>query len=326
MGKTSITRPVTLPFLAMLFACAWIITMPPAGLAQTAPSSKAPSPDDRYVLGPDSLSQAGVPVGTVSEFILSDSKTYPGYSHKWWLYVPAQYDGKTPIALMVFQDGGYLRFVQSDGEWRVPVVLDNLIHRKELPVMAAVFVNPGQPIRPTALPSEQRSYEYDTVSDEYARFLLSEILPEVKRRVRITDNPEGRGIAGRSSGGICAFTVAWHRPDQFRKVFSANGSFVNIRGGGAYPDIIRQNPRKPLRVFLQDGVNDELAGPFTGLNWPEGNRAMSAALAMQGYDYQLVMGEGTHSGRHGAAIFPDAMRWLWRGYRAEWSPAPPMLR
>ena len=215
---------------------------------------------------------------------------------------------------MVFQDGGRLGFVQRDGEWRVPVVLDNLIQKKELPVMAAVFVDPGQPIRPTALPSEQRSYEYDTVSDGYARFLLFEILPEVQRRVRITDNPEGRGIAGRSSGGISAFTVAWYRPDQFRKVFSANGSFVNIRGGGAYPEILRQTARKPLRVFLQDGINDELGGRFRGLNWPEGNRAMSAALAVQGYDYQLVMGEGTHSGRHGAAIFPEAMRWLWRDY------------
>ncbi len=288
----------------------------PGGTAQPGAQSKSPSTDERYVLGPDSLPQAGVPTGTVTEFVLPDSKIYPGYSHKWWLYVPAQYDGKTPVALMAFQDGAFLRFVQPDGEWRVPTVLDNLIHRKELPVMAAVFVDPGQPIRPSALSSDQRSYEYDTVSDDYARFLVTEVLPEVQRRVRITNNPAGRGIAGRSSGGICAFTVAWHRPDQFRKVFSANGSFVNIRGGGAYPDIVRQAPRKPLRVFLQDGVNDELGGPFRGLNWTEGNRAMAAALATQGYDYQLVMGEGTHSGRHGAAIFPDAMRWLWRDYRA----------
>jgi enterochelin esterase family protein len=281
------------------------------------PQSATESPDDRYVLGEDSLPQPGVPAGTVSEFILADSKTYPGYSHNWWLYVPTQYDGKTPIALMAFQDGGGLGFVQRDGEWRVPVVLDNLIHKKELPVMAAVFVDPGEPIHARLWPDQQRSFEYDTLSDQYARFLVSEILPEVEKRVRITDNPEGRGIAGRSSGGICAFTVAWHRPDEFRKVFSANGSFVDIRGGDAYPDLIRQSPRKPLRVFLQDGVLDKLGGRFRGLDWPGGNRAMSAALKMQGYDHQLVMGEGTHSGRHGAAIFPDAMRWLWRDYRAE---------
>ena len=166
-----------------------------------------------------------------------------------------------------------------------------------------------------ALSSEQRSYEYDTLSAQYARFLITEILPEVGKRVRVTDNPDGRAIAGASSGGICAFTVAWQRPDQFRKVFSAIGSFVNIRGGGAYPDIVRESPLKPLRVFLQDGINDELGGRFRGLNWPEGNREMAAALAFKGYDYQLVMGEGTHSAVHGAAIFPDAMRWLWRDYR-----------
>ena len=287
------------------------------GRNRTADASKAVSADGQYVLGADSQPQPGVPQGTVTEFTLADSSTYPGYSHKWWLYVPAQYDGKTPVALMVFQDGGYLSFVQRDGDWRVPVVLDNLIARKALPMMVAVFVDPGQPIRPTSGPDEQRSYEYDTLSDRYGRFLIGEILPEVQKRVRITENPEGRGIAGMSSGGICAFTVGWHRPDQFRKVFSAIGSFVNIRGGGAYPEIIRQSPRKPLRVFLQDGIKDELGGKFSGLNWPEGNRAMSAALAMQGYDYQLVMGEGAHSARHGAAIFPDAMRWLWRDYRAE---------
>jgi enterochelin esterase-like enzyme len=294
----------------------WMIGPSMDGLAQTAASPKAASLDDRYVLGPDSQPRRGVPEGAVSEFVLADSKTYPGYEHKWWLYVPAEYDDSKAVALMVFQDGGQLNFVQRDGEWRVPVVLDNLIAKRELPVMAAVFVDPGQPIDSARGRNEQRSYEYDTLSDRYATFIITEILPEVRKRVRITDNPDGRGIAGRSSGGICAFTVAWQRPDQFRKVFSANGSFVNIRGGGAYPEIIRQSPAKPLRVFLQDGINDELGEPFKGLNWPEGNRAMSAALALKGYDYQSVMGEGTHSDRHGAALFPDAMRWLWRDYRA----------
>ena len=155
------------------------------------------------------------------------------------------------------------------------------------------------------------------MSDQYARFVITEMLPEIKKHVRVTDNPNGRGIAGFSSGGTCTFTVTWRRSDQFRKIFSANGSFVNIRGAGAYPDIVRQSPRKRLRVFLQDGVNDEAGGRFRGLNWPEGNRAMAAALASTGYDYQLVMGEGMHTGRHGAAIVPDAMRWLWRDYRAQ---------
>jgi len=312
MRSTPTATSMSAAFVTSVVFCVSAFALPLQSLAQTAAPQPA-SPDDRYVLGADSLPQLGVPTGTVSEFTLADSTIYPGYSHQWWLYVPAQYDGTTPIALMVFQDGG--RFVQRDGAVRVPVVLDNLIARNELPLMAAVFVNPGQAIRPTPMSSEQRSYEYDTLSDQYARFLITEILPAVARSVRITDDPAGRGIAGASSGGISAFTVAWQRPDQFSKVFSAIGSFVNIRGGGAYPDIVRQNPRKPIRVFLQDGINDELGGPFQGLNWPEGNRAMSAALATQGYDYQLVMGVGTHSNRHAAAIFPDAMRWLWRDYR-----------
>jgi enterochelin esterase-like enzyme len=300
---------------ALVVSCLSTVGVAVQNVAQVPTTPLATSLDDRYVLGADSLLQAGVPVGTVSEFTLEHSETYPGYSHRWWLYVPAHYDGRTPLALMVFQDGR--SFVPRDGIWRVPVVLDNLISKKELPQMAAVFVDPGQPIQPTQMASEQRSFEYDTLSDQYARFLITELLPEVKKRIRVTDNPDGRGIAGVSSGGICAFTVAWQRSDQFHKVFSAIGSFVNIRGGGAYPDIVRQSPRKPLRVFLQDGINNELGGRFRGLNWPDGNRAMAAALALKGYDYQLVMGEGTHTGRHGAAIFPDAMRWLWRDYNVQ---------
>lgn len=300
------------PGFTKLLSCISVLGLPLQSQSETLPTPQADSPYFKYVLGEDSLPQNGVPMGTVSEFIHVDSAIYPGYSHKWWLYVPAQYDGKTPLALMVFQDGGH--FVQSDDALRVPVVLDNLISRDDLPLMAAVFVDPGQAIRSTAMSIEQRSYEYDTLSGQYARFLIKEIIPQVEAIVKITDDQDGRGIAGFSSGGICAFTVAWNQPDYFSKVFSAIGSFVNIRGGGAYPAMIREAPRKPIRVFLQDGVNDELGGQFRGLNWPEGNRAMSAALGAQGYDYQLVMGEGGHTDHHAAAIFPDAMRWLWRDY------------
>ncbi len=316
-------RPVSFCYSARIFTRVAVIS---GGLcffnAQSAIATESVavattgSPDDQYILGPDSQPQTGVPEGRLVEFTLADSKIYRGYEHKWTLYIPAQYDGKKPMALMVFQDG-LRRFVQRDGQWRVPVVLDNIIAQKALPVMAAVFVDPGKPIDATSKLDDQRSYEYDTLSDQYSRFLLREILPVVFKHVRITRNPDGRGIAGRSSGGICSFTVAWQRPDQFRKVFSANGSFVNIRGGGAYPEIIRQASRRPVRVFLQDGIMDQLDGSFEGLSWPEGNRQMAAALAMKGYDYQLVMGEGTHSSRHGAALFPDAMRWLWRDYRAK---------
>ncbi len=300
---------------AALVVTAAIALVTSSATGQAVGPSTTLSPDQKYELGSDSKPRAGVPEGRVTEFTLEDSRVYPGYRHRWWLYVPAQYDGETPLALMVFLDGAYLSFVQRDSTWRIPVVLDNLIAQKDVPAMAAVFIDPGERIRNPSAFDDQRSYEYDTLSDRYASFLLSEILPEAKKRVRITDDPNRRGIAGRSSGGIGAFTVAWQRPNQFRKIFSANGSFVNIRGGAAYPEIIRQQPRRPLRVFLQDGINDSLGGRFRGLNWPEGNRAMAAALAFRGYDYQLVMGDGTHSGRHGAAIFPDVLRWLWRDER-----------
>jgi enterochelin esterase family protein len=279
--------------------------------------TKPASPDDQYVLGPDSQPQAGVPEGKVLAFELKDSRTYPGFQHKWWLYVPAQYDKKKPAALMVFQDGqGY---VSRDGTWRVPVVLNNLIAKKEIPVMAAVFINSGisEATAPDGSPLEtksNRSVEYDTLGNAYATFVLEEILPEVRKYVRITDDPEGRGIAGGSSGGVCAFTVAWQRPDQFRKVLSFIGSFVNIRGGDVYPELVRQSEKKPIRIFQQDGARDSLGGIYSLLKWPEANKAMAAALDEKGYDHKFVFGEGSHSGAHGASIFPDAMRWLWRDY------------
>ena len=271
--------------------------------------AEAVSPDDRYVLGPDSQIQPGVPEGKVTEFTLAKSKTFPGFEHKWWLYIPAQYDGKKPIALMVFQDGS--SYAARDGSWRVPIVLNNLIARKELPVMAAVFVDPGD-YWPFIRDRSNRSVEYDTLSAAYASFLLEEIFPEVRMHVRITDDPEGRGIAGYSSGGICAFTVAWQRPDQFRKVHSANGSFTNIRGGNIYPALVRQSEKKPIRIFLQSGEYD-MVHPKWGI-WSEANKAMAAAFNEKGYDYQFAFGEGTHSPAHAASIFPDAMRWLWRDY------------
>ena len=175
--------------------------------------------------------------------------------------------------------------------------------------MAAVFIDPGKANRDDGLANYQRSLEYDTVSGRYAEFLLTEALPEVRKLARITDDPQGRAIAGVSSGGICAFTVAWHRPDAFSKVLSHVGSFVNIRGGNVYPGLIRKAERKPIRVFLQDGAND-LNNHFG--NWPLANQEMAAALKYAGYDYRFEFGDGGHTGKHGGAILPDALRWLWR--------------
>jgi enterochelin esterase family protein len=269
----------------------------------------------RYKQGPDSQRQEGVPQGVVTEHQWLDSKIFPGTKRRYYVYVPAQYDQTKPAALMVFQDGH--AYVNETGEYRAPVVFDNLIHRGELPVTIGVFVDPGHrkeqlPEKPGWKPQpENRSVEYDTLSDDYAKFLLEEILPEVEKEYNITQAPEGRAICGASSGGICAFTVAWQRPDQFGKVLSHIGSFTNIRHGDTYPGIIRKTEKKPIRVYLQDGEND-LDNEHG--NWPLANQQMNAALQFKDYDVRFDYGEGAHNGNHAGAIFPDALRWLWRDY------------
>ncbi len=210
---------------------------------------------------------------------------------------------------MVFQDAQLYLGPQTN----IPVVFDNLIHKQEMPVTIGLFVSPGDkgPGSPILGGSDNRSFEYDSLGDQYARFLLEELLPQVEKDYKITADPDGRAICGISSGGICAFTVAWERPDAFRKVVSHCGSFTSIRGGHTYPSLIRRTEAKPLRVFLQSGAKD-LDVVFG--NWPLANQEMATALAYRDYDYQFVFGEGGHSLKHGGAIFPDTMRWLWRDY------------
>jgi enterochelin esterase family protein len=260
---------------------------------------------ENYKVGPDAQRQEGVPRGKVTKHRWESSKIYPGTVRDYSVYVPAQYKKDTPACVMVFQDGAW--YAKEKGASRVPVVFDNLIHRKEMPVTIGIFINPGRvpPSRST------RSFEYDTLSDQYARFLLEEILPEVGKTYKLTDDPNSRAICGISSGGICAWTVAWERPDAFRKVLSHVGSFTNIRGGHVYPALIRKTEKKPIRIFLQDGTKDldNLHG-----SWPLSNRQMAAALKFASYDYRFVMGSGGHSMRHGGAILPASLRWLWRGY------------
>ena len=285
--------------------CSSLLAFAVCSADEKKPAAKSKSFDEQYVLGPDSQEKPDVPKGKIIELKMEDSKTYPGFQHKWWIYVPAQYDESKPAALMVFQDGG--GYVKRDGSWRVPVVFDNLIAKKEMPVTVGVFIDPG-----VNGDKKNRSVEYDTMSDVYSKFLLDDILPEVRKHAKITDNPDGRAISGLSSGGICAFTVAWERPDQFRKVFSAIGSFTDIRGGGKYPDLVRASEKKSIRVFQQDGAND-IVNQFG--SWPEANKKMAAALDEKGYDHKFVFGEGTHNPRHGAMLLPDVLRWLWRDYK-----------
>ncbi|MBY0513243.1 MAG: esterase family protein [Gemmataceae bacterium] len=266
---------------------------------------------DDYRLGPDSFPQAGVPQGKVTGPTKFTSKVFDGTERNVWVYVPAQYDGTKPACVMVFQDGG--GYVNVNGQFRVPVVFDNLIARGEMPVTVGIFIDPGTfPPADKGKGRSNRSFEYDTLSNQYATFLDKEVLPEVGQTVKLRTDAAGRAIGGISSGGICAFTAAWERPDLFSKVLSHVGSFTNIRGGDVYPGLIRKTERKPLRVFLQDGSNDldNLHG-----SWPLANLSMAAALRFMDYDYKLVYGDGGHNGRHGGAILPDSLRWLWRDVR-----------
>jgi enterochelin esterase family protein len=229
---------------------------------------------DDYVLGPDSMPKEGVPKGRVEGPVLFKSRVYPDTVRHYWVYVPAQYDKAQPAAVMVFQDGH--KYVNTEQEYRVPVVFDNLIHEKAMPVTIGVFVTPGH--RGDAVPadpfrSNNRSVEYDSMGDQYARFLIEDLLPEVEKSYTLTKDPDQRAVVGLSSGGICAFTAAWERPDYFRKVVSHIGSFTNIRGGHVYPALVREAAPKPLRVFLQDGAND-LDNRFG--NWPLANQQMAA--------------------------------------------------
>jgi enterochelin esterase-like enzyme len=316
----------------------WLLVV--LGLLAVAPSAVAgargggPDPNTLYQLGPDSLldtiTRLNIPQGRIiGPAVLPESRAYPGTIHTWWLYVPAQYDPAAPSPLMVFQDGQ--AFVsRTEGNYRIPNVLDILIHRRELPVMVAVFINPGhRPDQPDSSPTEwgdrtgNRPTEYNNLDDLYARVVIDELLPEVRKLVNISDNPDHRGIGGASSGAIAAFTVAWQRPDQFRKVISTIGSFVNLArrgpGGSTYPDLIRAAERKPLRLFLQDGANDNRSAD-PGRDWFGNNLRMVEALTAKGYDVNYVWGVGTHDNRHGGAIMPEMLRWLWRDHPRDDSP------
>ncbi len=267
----------------------------------------AASAADDYKLGPDSQEQQGVPQGKITKHTWT-SKIFDGTVRDYWVYVPAQYDPQKPACLMVFQDGQ--AYVNKKGDFRVPIVFDNLIHKKEMPTTIGIFINPGTfPSSGSEKPRSNRSFEYDTLSDQYVNFLEKEILPEVGKEYSLRQDAAGRAICGISSGGICAFTAAWQRPDLFSKVLSHVGSFTNIRGGDVYPGIIRKTKPKPIRVFLQDGAND-LDNQHG--NWPLANQQMALALKFAKYDYKFEYGDGGHNGKHGGAILPDSLRWLWR--------------
>jgi enterochelin esterase family protein len=272
---------------------------------------------DDYQPGPDAQPRDDVPHGEVKKMPpFEASQVFPGSTHEWSLYVPKQYDAAKPVCVMIFFDGN--GYAKADGASRVPVVFDNLIAKKDMPVTLAVFIQPGviKATQPGAKERSNRSFEYDSLGDANSRFVLDELMPLVAKDFNLTKDPAGWAACGASSGGIAAFTLAWERPERVQKVVSWIGSFTNIRGGYVYPAEIRKtkDKRKPLRVFLQDGANDldNLHG-----SWPLSNQDMAAALKFAGYDYKFEFGDGGHSPKHGGSIFPDTLRWLWRDWPKE---------
>lgn len=268
--------------------------------------------NENYSEDSASVEHSGVPKGEVLKFTFEKSKIFPGTWREYWVYIPAQYKPEKPACLYVNQDGI---------QWNAPIVFDNLIYQKEMPVTIGIFINPGvvkAADSSTALNRFNRSFEYDGLGDAYVRFILEEILPEVEKQkttdgriIKISNSGNDHAIGGSSSGAVCAFTAAWERPNSFSRVFSAIGTYVGLRGAEKYPTLIRKYEPKPLRVFLQDGSND--LNIYAG-DWWKANETMERALLFSGYEVNHVWGQGQHNGKHGTAIFPEAMRWLWKNW------------
>ncbi|MGC6426996.1 MAG: SMP-30/gluconolactonase/LRE family protein [Akkermansiaceae bacterium] len=251
--------------------------------------------------------------GTLTKHQFSDSKIFPGTHRDYWVYVPEEYDEAKPACLMVFQDGR--GFVAKPGQvGYVPDVFDQLIAAGEMPVTIGLFINPGvvPAANANAQPRFNRSFEYDGMGPKYANFLIEEMIPLLEASdLKISKNPDDRAICGASSGAIAAFTVAWERPDHFRRVYSMIGTYVGLRGGNNYPALIRKTEPKPLRIFLQDGSND--LNIYAG-DWWMANQTMQRALKWAGYEHTHRWDEGGHNRTEGNKLMPEALRWLWKDH------------
>jgi enterochelin esterase-like enzyme len=294
---------------------------PPAGQRPAAP--QGPNTNGFYKFAPDAMEMEGVPKGEVRGPFTLPSQAYPGTQHTYWVYVPAQYDSAKPASLMIFNDGQ--AFMDPKGDIHANVVMDNLIYRREIPVMIGVFINPGRrPDQPEPTLSNwgdrdtNRPAEYNSLDDKYARVIVDELMPALYKDYNISKDPERHGIGGSSSGAIAAFTVAWERPDHFRKVLSNVGSFTNLRGGHVYPEIIRKSEKKPIRVFLVDGRNDNrgLRGDTydQSRDWFYQNVRLQQALTEKGYDVNYSWGIQSHGQKMLQTVMPEMMRWLWRDH------------
>lgn len=264
---------------------------------------------DDYKPGPDSLPQLGVAKGMMVKDTFTSHTIFPGTEREVSIYLPAGLDRSKPSPFMVFQDGVI---------YQAPIVLDNLIARKEIPPLIGIFIKPGvvPAAHEQALPRFNRSHEYDSVTDDYVRFLLEELLPtlETKHQLNLSKDPNARAIAGSSSGGICAFVAAWHRPDAFRRVFTNVGTYVGIHNADQLPVLVRKVEPKPLRLFLQSGTGDN--NLYCG-DWWMANQMMERSFIWAGYEVNHEWGEGGHNQKHATTIFPVALKWLWKGYPEE---------
>jgi enterochelin esterase family protein len=322
-------------FRLALSVCALVLlTVAGTPVAAQDAGAAVRKPGD-YPLGPDSQPQPGVPKGRLEGPFTFHSQIIANTTRLYWIYVPAQYTPAQPANVLVFQDGQ--RATNPTGPLQVPQVLENLIAKGDIPVTIGIFITPGQrgDVYPDTIGTgngNNRAAEYDSLSDTYSRFLIEEMLPEVGKKYNLTTDPDRRAIGGTSSGAICAFTVAWHRPDQFRNVISFIGSYTSIGyrpaqndqpmvpGGDLYPTLIRKNPIKPITIFLQDGSND--LNNEHG-NWFLANQQMLSALEYANatadtrqtpgprYKINHVWGDGAHSDAHGGSILPDVLRWMW---------------
>jgi enterochelin esterase family protein len=302
----------------------------PATPAAVGPPSPRPKPDPKmdsfYKLGPDSLPMEGVPKGKFSAAKTLPSSVFPGTQHTYYVYVPAQYDPTKPTAVMIFNDGQAM--MAEPGDVQAQNVLDNLIHRREIPVMIGVFINPGRrPDQPEPTPHDwgdrttNRADEYNPPNDKYARVIVEELMPALRKEYNISPDPELHGIMGSSSGGCAAFATAWFRPDDFRKVITFVGSYTDIRGEYIYPELVAGSEKKPIRIFMQDGRNDNRFPANPKRDWFYQNVRLMEALTQKGYEVNYVWGIGNHGQKQGGAIFPSMMRWVWRDQPVSTDPA-----
>ena len=312
----------------------WIIGLVAACLAGPVLAAEPRQPGE-YPPTQDSLPQANVPKGKLIGPLEFHSRIIEGTVRRYWIYVPVHYDPANPPNLLVFQDGQ--RAINPAGPLSIPVVLDNLIAKGDIPPTIGIFITPGNsgaehyPDNLGTGNPNHRAQEYDALSDAYTRFLIEEMLPEVSKTYKFTDDPRRRAIGGTSSGAICAWTVAWNRPDAFGNVISMIGSYTSIGyhpatadhpmtpGGDTYPGLIRRNPIRPIRIFLQDGTNDlnnefgnwHLANEqmLSSLEWANDN-ADAKKIAGPRYDVRYEWGDGAHSDVHGGWLLPGILRWM----------------